>query len=97
MATAAPSWTFLSNHAHVLILLSHDPDLRMRDVAERIGITERAVQRIVHDLVDEGYVEVTKEGRRNHYRIRGERCLRHPIEATVPVGSLLQLIGSLAR
>jgi predicted ArsR family transcriptional regulator len=86
------TWTFLSNHAHVLILLGQDPDLRMRDLAERIGITERAVQRIVAELSHEGYLQVFKEGRRNHYRVRGDLQLRHPVEAGVTIEALLQLV-----
>jgi DNA-binding MarR family transcriptional regulator len=97
MSQPAPSWTFLSNHAHVLIALSRDASLRMRDIAELVGITERAVQRIVRELVDEGYLEVTKEGRRNHYRINGMGRLRHPLEADVPVGQLLSLLQPPTR
>ncbi len=84
------SWTFLSNHAHVLVLLCREPDLRMRDIAGRVDITERAVQRIVHDLVTEGYLEVRKEGRRNHYEPHLEAHLRHPLEAGVTIGRFLQ-------
>lgn len=94
MADAPHSWTFLSNHAHVLIALSLDSDLRMRDIADQVHITERAVQRIVRELVQEGFLEVTKEGRRNRYRIRRDRQLRHPLEAEVPVDALLKLVGS---
>lgn len=82
-------WTFLSNHAHILILLCRDKDLRMRDIAERVDITERAVQRIIHDLVEEGYVAVTKEGRRNHYEPNLQATLRHPLEAGVTIGQFL--------
>lgn len=85
------SWTFLSNHAHVMLLLCEDRDLRMRDIAERVQITERAVQRIVHDLVEEGYLEVRKEGRRNHYEPNLDAHLRHPIEAGVTIGELADL------
>jgi predicted transcriptional regulator len=86
------SWTFLSNHAHVLILLGQEPDLRMRDLAERVGVTERAVQRIIGELSHEGYVEVHKEGRRNRYVVCRERRLRHPIEGNVTIGALLDLV-----
>ena len=88
-----PSWTFLSNHAHVLILLAQDDDLRMRDVADRVGITERAVQRIVAELVDSGYLEITKEGRCNTYRVLRDRPLRHPVESHRQVGDLLKMVG----
>lgn len=88
------SWTFLSNHAHILVLLCHEPDLRMRDIAERVNITERAVQRIVHDLVEEGYLQVTKEGRRNHYEPNLAATLRHPLEQGVTIG---QFLGGVTR
>jgi DNA-binding transcriptional ArsR family regulator len=84
-------WTFLTNHAHVLLCIAHDPEVRLRDVALRVGITERAVQRIVTDLETEGYLEVSKEGRRNRYRINADRPLRHPIERHRSVGALLEL------
>ena len=83
------SWTFLSNHAHVLFLLCSDPDLRMRDLAEKVQITERAVQRIIHDLVHEGYLLVQKEGRRNHYEPQLQQHLRHPLEAGITIGQLM--------
>lgn len=83
------TWTFLSNHAHVLRLLVHEPDLRMRDMAERVGITERAVQRIIHDLVDGEYITIEKDGRRNHYEPNLEAHLRHPLEAGVTIRHFL--------
>jgi len=82
-------WTFLSNHAHVLFLLCQHPDLRMRDIAERVNITERAVQRIVHDLVEEGYLVIHKEGRRNHYEPMLDAHLRHSLEAGITIGDIL--------
>lgn len=85
-------WTFLSNHAHVLVLLAGDPDARLRDLAGRIGVTERAVHRIVHDLEDAGVLEHVREGRRNHYTIHIERHLRHPLAAHVTVGDLLRMV-----
>lgn len=87
------TWTFLSNHAHVLILLGQNPDLRMRDLAERIGVTERAVQRIVAELSAEGYLDVHKEGRRNRYAVQLDRTLRHPVEANVQVSALLDMVS----
>lgn len=89
------TWTFLSNHAHVLALLCNEPDLRMRDIAERVRITERAVQRIIHDLVEEGYVDVRKEGRRNHYDVNYEAHLRHPLERGVTIRQFLAGLGTL--
>ena len=85
-------WTFLSNHGHVLVCLTRDSDMRMREVAERVGITERAVQQIVRDLVAEGYVEVAKTGRRNSYRVRRDAHFRHELEAGVDLGSFLDLV-----
>lgn len=83
------SWTFLTNHGHVLFLLCSYPDLRLREVAKRVGITERAVQGIVHDLVAEGYLVVTKEGRRNHYEPQLQEHLRHPLESGITIRQLL--------
>ena len=91
------SWTFFSNHAHVLLLLCHESDLRMRDIAQRVDITERAVQRIIHDLVAEGYLTVTKEGRRNHYEPNLDAHLRHPLEAGATIRELLSGLKSFAR
>lgn len=88
----AKEWTFLSNHTHVLLVLAKDPEMRLRDVADRVGITERAVQRIVKELEQGGYLERARTGRRNHYRIHGELSLRHPIECHRTIRDLLQLI-----
>ncbi|MDI3284765.1 MarR family transcriptional regulator [Polyangium sp. 15x6] len=85
-------WTFLTNHAHVLFCLAEDPEVRLRDVAERVGITERAVQRIVTDLEGEGFVSRSRVGRRNLYEVHADKPLRHPIEAHRDVKSLLTLI-----
>ncbi|KOV20645.1 transcriptional regulator [Streptomyces sp. XY152] len=82
-------WTFLTNHARVLIALAQDPEARLRDVTDRIGITERAVQLIVADLEAAGYLTRTRVGRRNHYTIDPTVALRHPTEADHPVGDLL--------
>jgi hypothetical protein len=90
---AAPSWTFLTNHAHVLMCLAADPELRLRDVAERVGITERAAQRILHDLVAHGYVARLKVGRRNSYRLRLEQPMRHPVEAGHAVRDLVAALA----
>lgn len=95
-AAAAPvqeaPWTFLTNHAHVLIHIAEEPEARMRDIADRVGITERAVQRIVRELEDAGYLQRIKEGRRNHYRVTASRPLRHPIERHVQTSALLELV-----
>ena len=86
-------WTFLTNHAHTLLCIARDPGLRLRDVAERVGVTERAAQRIVSDLVDAGYLERLREGRRNSYRIRGDRPLRHPLEHGHHIGEILEVLS----
>lgn len=85
-------WTFLSNHGHVLVCLARDPDARLRDVAQSVGITERAVQKIVSDLEVGGVVERVRDGRRNRYRLFVDRPLRHPLEAHRTVGSLLGMV-----
>lgn len=91
VATAA-RWTFLTNHSHVMILLARDPSLVLRQVAARIGITERAVQRIIADLEEAGFLERHKVGRQNHYRICREKKLRHPIEGHRSIGELIEMI-----
>lgn len=78
--TGGSAWTFLTNHSHVLLCLAQDPAMRLRDVADKVGITERAVQRIVADLEAGGVLLRTRDGRRNHYVINGRVHLRHPIE-----------------
>lgn len=88
----AGHWTFLSNHGHVLVALTRDPDARMRDIAGAVGITERAVQQIVRDLVDSGYVRKEKDGRRNRYSVDKAAHFRHDLEAGVTVGSFLSLV-----
>jgi DNA-binding MarR family transcriptional regulator len=86
------SWTFLTNHAHVLLCLALDPELRLRDVASRVGITERAVQRIVAELEEEGYLTRLRNGRRNSYEVHQDKPLRHPIEAHRQVSALIDLV-----
>ena len=90
-------WMFLSNHAHVMVALAADPDIRLRDVATLVGITERAVQQVVVDLEDAEVVVRTKVGRRNHYTINRAARLRHPLEADVGVGALLDLVLDTRR
>lgn len=86
------SWMFFSNYAHVLVCLAEDPSARLRDVAERVGITERAAQRIVGHLEEAMVLTKEREGRRNHYRIDMECPLRHPLESHKTVGSLLRMV-----
>ena len=88
-----PGWTFLTNHGHVMVCIANDAEVRTRDIAQQVGITERAAQAIVSDLVDAGYLTRTRVGRRNHYDINPDRPLRHPLERTHPIGELLQLLS----
>ncbi|NBD37752.1 MAG: AsnC family transcriptional regulator [Verrucomicrobia bacterium] len=90
-----PTWTFLTHHTHVLMLLHENPDLRLRECAAHIGITERAVQNIVSDLEEVGALSRVREGRRNHYCIHHDRPLPNPIESKCVVGDLL--VMSLAH
>jgi Mn-dependent DtxR family transcriptional regulator len=90
--TEAVTWTFLTNHAHVLLCIRRDGDIRLRDMAQQVGITERAAQKIVSDLARAGYVSVHRVGRRNRYTIEGGRPFRHPLEQGHLVGELLDLL-----
>jgi hypothetical protein len=89
-----PDWTFLSNHTHVLHCIFLRPDIRIRDIAVKVLITERAVQRIVVDLERGGYLKRERVGRQNHYRLDPRLHLRHPLENHVEVGRLLTLLQS---
>ncbi len=86
-------WTFLTNHAHVLLCVSQNPEVRLRDVAEQVGITERAAQRIVAELEEAGYLARVKSGRRNTYVLNPELRLRHPLEGDHQIGELLSTFG----
>ena len=86
-------WTFVTNHTRVLLCIARDPDVRLRDVAEEVGITERAVQRIVRDLVDAGFLERERVGRRNRYVINRMGAMRHPAQVGHQVGALLDLLN----
>jgi predicted transcriptional regulator len=90
-------WTFLTNHAHVLVCIAADPDARGRDIAEGVGISERAVHAIISDLVDAGYLIRERSGRRNHYTINPDGPLRHPLEDQHTVGELLAMLGRLVQ
>lgn len=85
-------WTFLTNHAHVLVCIAADPDARGRDIAARVGITERAAQAIVADLVADGYITRQRVGRRNRYELCPDQPLRHPLESAHTVGELLRAV-----
>jgi len=85
-------WRFLSNHTQVLLCIQRDPDVRFRDIAQMVGITERAAQRIVADLIESGYVESQRVGRRNHYRVNADVAMRHPAQDGHDIGELLRLL-----
>ena len=87
-------WTFLTNHAHVLAVLHANPDMVLREVALSVGITERAVQRIVQDLEEDGFIERERVGRQNRYQVHSDLPLRHPIEAHRSIGDLLSMISN---
>jgi DNA-binding transcriptional ArsR family regulator len=90
--TGPTGWTFFSNHAHVLICIAQEPGIRLCDLAERVRITRRAVQRIIGDLEEAGCLSRAREGRRNRYEVHMEEPLRHPIGAHCRVGEVLDLI-----
>ena len=85
-------WSFLTNHARVLVCIAHDPGVRLRDIAERVGVTERRAYDIVTQLVDAGYVLKEKQGRRNHYRVQVHQPLREPTARETSIGELLDLL-----
>ena len=85
-------WDFLTNHAHVLTCVAHDPGIRLRDIAAAVGITERAAHRILSELVEEGYVLRERQGRRNRYEVVPELPLRHPLVQGREVGDLLEVL-----
>ncbi len=89
-----PAWTFLSNHGHVLLCIARDPNVRVREIALAVGITERAVQRILGELEEAKVIRRTRQGRRTHYEINERLPLRHSIEAEHSVGELVRLLGS---
>ena len=90
---SSTAWTFLTNHAQVLLCIAQDSDVRMRDVADRVGITERAAQRIVADLVDAGYVQSARVGRRNRYTINRAHAMRHAAQDGYDIDTLLRALA----
>lgn len=90
---AVPPWTFLTNHAHVLIAIRREPELRQRDIADAVGITPGAVVRILHDLGEQGYVTAERVGRRNRYTVDPAVLLRHPLQAEHTVGDLFDALA----
>lgn len=92
----AADWTFMTNHGHVLLCILRDRDVRIRELARDVGISERAVQGIVADLVDAGYVRRIRAGRRNRYELDPEQHFRHPVEQSHRIGELLQVFHPAA-
>jgi DNA-binding IclR family transcriptional regulator len=90
------TWTFLTNHSQVLLCVAQNPDIRLREVAETVGVTERAAQRLLADLIESGYVERTRIGRRNRYTINRDRTMRHAAQFGQEVGRLLDLFEAPA-
>jgi hypothetical protein len=90
-------WTFFSNYGHVLVCLARNNEVRLRDVALEVGITERAVQKIVKDMQDAGFLTINKQGRRNRYQINRRKSLRHGLESHCNVGKLLALLSTTAK
>ncbi|HEY2777172.1 MAG TPA: winged helix-turn-helix domain-containing protein [Gaiellaceae bacterium] len=88
-----PRWTFLTSHGSVLLEVAREPDATVREIAERAGLTERQAHRVLADLVDDGYLERERVGRRNHYRIDAARPMRHPSVADRRVGELLEALS----
>jgi DNA-binding MarR family transcriptional regulator len=91
-AASSPEFAFLTNHGKTLLLIAHDPQIRIRDVAQLLGITERRTQRIVADLAGAGYIERERNGRRNHYTVRTHLPLGLPIQRDADIGSLLAIL-----
>jgi predicted transcriptional regulator len=85
-------WDFLTNHAHVLICVAHDPNIRLRDIAAAVGITERAAHRILSELVEDGYVLRERQGRRNFYQVVEGLPMRHPLVQERQIGELLEVL-----
>jgi DNA-binding MarR family transcriptional regulator len=92
-----PAWYFLTNHAHVLLCVSEDSGIRLRDIAAAVGITERSAHKILSELVEDGYVLRERHGRRNRYKVKSELPLRHPLVREREVGELLEALGSPER
>jgi len=92
VSQAPPRWDFLTNHAHVLTCVAHDPGIRLRDIATAVGITERGAHRILSELVEEGYVLREKQGRRNRYQVVADRPMRHPLGHQREIGDLLKIL-----
>ena len=91
-AEIRPRWDFLTNHAHVLLCISRDSGIRLRDIAAAVGITERSAHKVLSELIEDGYVLSERRGRRNHYKVKPEQPLRHPLVREREVGELLEAL-----
>ncbi|MGA1279667.1 MAG: helix-turn-helix transcriptional regulator [Candidatus Nanopelagicaceae bacterium] len=90
---SADSWTFLSNHGHILVFINNHPDAKVKEIAHEVGITERSALGILSDLEEAGYISVTKVGRRNSYTVNPRLRFRHPIESKKPISALLKIFN----
>lgn len=95
--TPPPTWSFLTNHARVLLCIVEDPTVRLREIGERIGVTERAAHRIVNELVTAGYVSRRREGRRNHYTVHRDLPVPDRMSRTKPIGELLAILAPTSQ
>ncbi len=89
------SWSFLTNHARVLVCIAQDPGIRLREIGDEVGITERAAHRIVSELADAGYIARQREGRRNRYTVQAHLPLPDPVAREQKVGDLLAVLGAI--
>ena len=90
--TEPPSWSFLTNHAQVLLCIAHDPGVRLREIGDAVGITERAAHRIVAELTAAGYISRRRDGRRNHYTIKSHLPVPDPLARDQKIGDLLAVL-----
>lgn len=87
------NWTFLSNHGHILVHVNRNPDSKVREIAEAVGITERSALSILSDLEADGYLTIERIGRRNSYSVNTDKNFRHPMEAQQPISALLRIFS----
>ena len=87
------SWTFLSNHGHILVHINRNPDSKVKEIAAAVGITERSALSILSDLETSGYITIERVGRRNSYRVNTNKNFRHPMEAQQPISALLRIFS----
>ena len=86
-------WNFFTNHGHVIFVLSQNPKITSREVAQEVGITERATQKIISDLEQGGFIKIKKDGRNNIYKVNGKKRLRHDIEKGCQLNDLIEIIS----